>query len=296
MLDNAVCIVCGGGRGIGAATAKKMAEQGATVVVNDLGVDLEGGNETSEPVEAVVDDIVDAGGQAVPDFGDITDVRYTESLIRETAAEFGAVHCVANFAGILRDNMLYNMSEDEWDAVIDVHLKGHYSLLHNAAAHWRERYKDEEFDRQRSFICVSSGAARGTVGQANYSAAKAGVLGLMRSAARELSRYNVRVNAFWPLGYTRMIERMPEQYRERYDEDEHDPMAVATLPTYLASEDATDVTGCTLELHASELAFVSNPTEERVMIRDVVETGGWTLEEIGAQWEKLTKGFETDNG
>lgn len=296
MLENTVCIVCGAGNGLGEATAKLMAEKGASVVVNDLGVDLSGEEESGQPGQETVDDIRANNGEATVHLGDITDLDYTEQLIEDTVEEYGAVHSITNFAGILQDRMIYNMSEEEWDAVIDVHLKGHFSLLRNASSHWRERYKEEEFERQRSFLGVSSSAAIGYAGQANYAAAKAGVLGLIRDAAQELERYNVRTNSLWPDAFTRMIKSMPEEYQPDMSEETHGPSLVAPLPAFLASEEAEDITGCTLGLGAGDLSFISNPTKKRRIIKEVpadTYTGGWTPEQIAEEWEELTDGLET---
>ena len=176
MFDDTVCIVAGAGRGIGEDTAKLMADEGASVVVNDLGADLGGEGQDEQPAQETVNDILDAGGEAMVHYGDITELDYTVRLIQDTVDEYGAVHSVTNFAGILRDRMIFNMSEEEWDAVVDVHLKGHFSLLRNASRHWKERYEQEEFDRQRSFLGVSSSAAIGWAGQPNYAGLGRGVV------------------------------------------------------------------------------------------------------------------------
>jgi NAD(P)-dependent dehydrogenase (short-subunit alcohol dehydrogenase family) len=296
MLENSVCIVCGAGHGLGEATAKMMAEKGASVVVNDLGVDLSGEEEGDQSGQETVDDIRASGNEAMTHFGDITDLDYTQQLVEDTVEEYGAVHSITNFAGILRDRMIYNMSEEEWDAVIDVHLKGHFSLLRNASRHWRQRYKEEEYDRQRSFLGVSSSAAIGYAGQPNYAAAKAGVLGLIRDTAQELHRYNVRTNSLWPDAYTRMIKSMPEEYQPDMSDETHGASLVAPLPTFLASEEAEDITGCTLGLGAGDLSFISDPAKERQIIKEVpadTPTGGWTPEQIAEAWDELTDGFET---
>jgi NAD(P)-dependent dehydrogenase (short-subunit alcohol dehydrogenase family) len=297
MLDDAVCIVAGAGRGIGEETAKLMAAEGASVVVNDLGADLSGEGEDIQPAQAVVDDIVDAGGEAMIHYGDITDLNYTEELIDDTVEEYGAVHSITNFAGILRDRMIFNMSEDEWDAVIDVHLKGHFSLLRNASQHWKERYEEESFDRQRSFLGVSSSAAIGWAGQPNYAAAKAGILGLVRNCAQELYDYNIRVNSIWPEAYTRMYKSIPEEYQpEGMDDETHGPQLVAPLPSFFASEAAKDITGCTVGLGSGELSFISDPDRTRKIINEVpadTRTGGWTPEQIADAWDDLTDGYDT---
>jgi NAD(P)-dependent dehydrogenase (short-subunit alcohol dehydrogenase family) len=238
-----------------------MAEQGASVVVSDLGVDLSGEDADSQPAQETVDDIREAGGEAMVHYGDVTELDETEALIEDTVEEYGAVHSVTNFAGILRDRMIFNMSEEEWDAVIDVHLKGHFSLLRNASRHWKERYEAEDgFDRQRSFLGVSSSAAIGWAGQPNYAAAKAGVLGLVRNCAQELDRYDVRVNAIWPEAYTRMYKSIPEEYQpDAMGDETHGPHLVAPLPVFLASEAAEDVTGCTLGLGAASSPSSTTP-------------------------------------
>jgi len=261
MLDDTVCIVCGAGHGLGEETAVAMAERGATVVVNDLGVDVSGEGSDAEPAEETVERIEDAGGEAVAHFGDVTDFEYTERLVRETHERFGAVHSVTNFAGVLRDRMLFNMSEEEWDTVVDVHLKGHFSLLRAAGAHWRQRAKAGEIDRERSFTCVSSGVAVGNAGQANYSAAKAGILGLMRTAAQELQRYDVRVNAMWPTALTRMTEDLPGMAGA--DRETMGPQMAPAVPVFLASEESEGVTGCTLAIMGGDVAYVSDPARER---------------------------------
>lgn len=298
MLEDTVAIVCGAGRGLGEATAKLMARKGASVVVSDLGVDLSGEEADVQPAEETVDDIVDAGGEAMVHYGDVTDLADTEQLIEETVEAYGAVHSVTNFAGILRDRMIFNMSEEEWDAVIDVHLKGHFSLLRNASRHWKERHEAEDgFDRQRSFLGVSSSAAIGWAGQPNYAAAKAGVLGLVRNCAQELRRYDVRVNALWPEAYTRMYKSIPEEYRpDAMGDETHGPHLVAPLPVFLASEAATDVTGCTVGLGGGELSFIDDPDRVKRIVKEVpatTETGGWTPEQIADAWDDLTDGYET---
>lgn len=292
MLEDTVCIVCGAGGGIGEETAVAMADSGASVVVNDLGVDLTGGQPDEEPARETVARIEAAGGEATLHFGDVSDVEYTRELIEDAVERYGAVHSIANFAGVLRDRMIFNMAEEDWETVIDVHLTGHYSLLHNAARHWRERYKDDPFDRQRSFLCVSSGAAAGNPGQSNYSAAKAGILGLMRTTARELFQYDVRVNAFWPAALTRMTEGLPGV--GDLDPEEFGPQLVTAAPVFLASDRARDVTGCTVGLRGGQLSFVSDPERERSLAKDLESEGAWTPEEVADRWGELTEDFQTN--
>ena len=288
MLEDTVCIVCGAGHGLGEETAVAMADHGASVVVNDLGVDVSGEGSDAEPAEETVARIEANGGEAMAHFGDVTDLGYTERLVADAVDEYGAVHTVVNFAGILRDSMVFNMDESEWDAVVDVHLKGHFSLLRNVAAHWREQYKAGEIDRQRSFVCVSSGVAAGNPGQANYSAAKAGILGLMRTSARELHQYDVRVNAMWPTALTRMTEDLPAMAGA--DPESMGPQFVPAVPVFLASDHAEDVTGCTLGVAGGNVAFVSDPERERSLS---APDGKWTAEALAERWDELSEGFET---
>jgi NAD(P)-dependent dehydrogenase (short-subunit alcohol dehydrogenase family) len=292
MLDETVQVVCGAGGGLGEETAVAMAEHGAAVVVNDLGVAVDGEGGDSEPAEATVDRIEAAGGEALAHVGDVTDTDYAERLIADAVEAYGAVHGVTNYAGILRDSMVFNMDEDEFDAVVDVHLKGHFSVVRAAARHWRERSKAEGgFDRQRSLTCVSSGVAAGNPGQSNYSAAKAGILGLMRTSARELHQYDVRVNALWPTALTRMTEDLPGM--TGVDEDTMGPQLVPAAPVFLASENATDVNGVTLAIAGGNLAIVSDPERERTLSKDLDTDGAWTAAEIDDHWDELTDGIET---
>jgi NAD(P)-dependent dehydrogenase (short-subunit alcohol dehydrogenase family) len=292
MLASKTCIVAGGGRGLGKATAIELGRQGANVVVNDLGTTIDGDGASEEPVRETVEEIEAAGGTASAHFGDVTSLEYTESLVEDTVAEYGRLDGVVNFAGVLRDSFLVDMSGDEWDAVIDVHLRGHFSLLRNAAAHWRSRSKDEDgLDAQRSIVNVSSRSALGNVGQANYSAAKAGILGLTRTAAQELSRYDVRVNALMPTAYTRMIENIPEEQRP-FEEEDLPPEKVAPAIGFLLSDAAEDVTGCTIRAAGDMVGIVSNPENHRIGVKD----GGWTVEDLAEQFEaRVAEGLDLDN-
>ena len=287
-LEGTVQVVCGGGGGLGEETAVAMADHGATVVVNDLGVDVDGTDPDEGPARETVERIERAGGEATAHVGDVTDLGYTESLVAETVRGHGAIHGLTNFAGILRDSMVFNMDEDAFDAVVDVHLKGHFSLIRAASAHWRERHKREGFDRQRSICCVSSGVAAGNAGQANYAAAKAGILGLMRTTAQELHQYDVRVNALWPTALTRMTEDLPAMAGA--SEEGMGPRHVAPVGVFLASDDAEDVTGCTLAAAGDSVAFVSDPERERSLS---AEGDRWAVDELAGRFDELTEGFDT---
>ncbi len=280
MLSDKVCIVAGAGRGLGEAAAVELGRQGATVVVNDLGVDVTGEGESAEPAEETLEAVEDAGGSGMVHFGDISSLDYTESLIEGTVDEYGRVDGVVNFAGILRDGISYKMTGDEWDAVMNVHLRGHFALLRSAAAHWREEVSGDEDAAQRSILNVSSRAALGSVGQANYSAAKAGILGLTRTTARELYSHNIRVNALMPTAFTRMIEAIPEEKRP-FTREEMPPERVAAMVAFVMSDEAEDITGCTLRAAGNEIGLVTNPEITRIGYnRD-----GWTPQEIAEEFE-----------
>lgn len=278
MLSDKVCIVAGGGHGLGRAAAINLAQHGATVVVNDLGADVSGDGESAEPAEDTVEEVHAVGGDGMAHFGDVSSLEYTDQLVADTIDAYGRLDGVVNFAGILRDRISYKMAEDEWDDVIRVHLKGHFALLRNVGAHWREeaRATDGDLDPQRSFLGVASRAALGNVGQVNYSAAKAGVLGLVRTAARELVRYNIRVNALMPTAYTRMtVHGIPEEKRP-FSEDEMPPEKVAPMISFIMSDAATNISGVTLRAGGDTVGVVSDPEFVRLGYRE----NGWTADAL----------------
>lgn len=289
MLEDKVCIVTGGGQGLGESVAIELAKYGATVVVNDLGTDMSGEGASEEPAEQTAQAIRDNGGEAIAHFGDISDLEYTQSLVDDTIEEYGRVDGAVNFAGVLNDAISYKMSEDEWDRVIRVHLKGHFALLRPLAAHWREKDETEGLDPQRSFIGLSSTSVFGNIGQLNYSAAKAGILGFTRTAAIELNRLNVRVNALIPTAYTRTIESMPEE-RQPFSEDEFPPEKVAPIVGYLLSDEAEDITGCTVRAAGDMIGLLSDPEVTHLAYRD----GGWTPERIAESFREVTGGENLD--
>lgn len=294
MLTDRVCIITGGGRGLGRAVAVELAKAGASVVVNDLETTVDGEIKHADAAKETVEEIREQGGTAIAHHGDVANFEYTENLVQDTLDHYGAIHGVANFAGIIRDGISYKMTEEQWDDVVRVHLRGHFALLRNLAAHWRAKAKKDQFTSQRSFLCVSSDSAFGNVGQANYAAAKAGVLGLMRTAAREYHGFDVRVNALMPRGYTRMTEQIPKEHRP-YTPEERPPEKVAPLVTYLLSDKAADITGCTFWAEGDCIGLVTDPEIHRVAFND----GGWTAEDIAHSFHgTLGHGLElskTDN-
>ncbi|MFD1686959.1 SDR family oxidoreductase [Halobellus litoreus] len=286
MVDGTVCIVTGGGNGLGRAAAHELAGHGARVVVNDLGCEVDGSGSDASVPEDVASEIRDRAGTATAHHGDVSDFEYAERLIADTVEEYGRVDFVCNFAGVLRDGISYKLSEEDWRDVIETNLTGQFAPLRAAAKHWREASESQDgFDRQRSYLAVSAGAARGSLGQANYAAAKAGVLGTVRSVSNELVRSNVRVNALVPNGYTRMTETVPEEHRP-YTESEMPPEKVAPLVAYLASEAAEDITGCTLYAGGDRVGVFSDPTMEAVGVCP----DGWTLESLSEHFREDVAG------
>jgi NAD(P)-dependent dehydrogenase (short-subunit alcohol dehydrogenase family) len=281
MLDRKVCVVAGGGHGLGEATAIHLGELGATVVINDLGTGPSGESRDEEPAAKVAAKVEAAGGNAMAHFGDVTSLEYTQELIEDTVDEFGRIDGIANFAGILNDSFTHSMSGDEWDSVINVHLRGHFALLRNAAAHWRQKSKEEGLDSQRSFLAMTSRSALGNPGQINYSAAKSGVMGMTWTAAQEFSRYNARMNALMPTAFTRLIEEIPEEQRP-FTEEEMPPEKVAPMVGYMMSDAAEDINGCILRAAGDAIGLVSEPSIDRLAFQE----GGWTAEDIADRFRE----------
>jgi NAD(P)-dependent dehydrogenase (short-subunit alcohol dehydrogenase family) len=256
LCEGRVVIVTGAGRGIGRAHALAFAAAGAAVVVNDVGVALDGtGADGAGPAQQVVDEIVAAGGRAVANTDDVADWAGAQRLVQTAVAEFGRLDVLVNNAGFVRDRMLANLGEDEWDAVIRVHLKGHFAPLRHAAAHWRAESKAGRQPEAR-IVNTSSGAGLfGSVGQGNYSAAKAAITGLTLVAAAELGRYGVTVNAIAPSARTRMTEEVFAQMMAA-PADGFDAMApenISPLVVWLGSIESAGVTGRVFELEGGKV-------------------------------------------
>jgi NAD(P)-dependent dehydrogenase (short-subunit alcohol dehydrogenase family) len=248
-----VCIVTGAGRGIGRSYARALAAEGAAVVVNDLGGSRDGTGADAGPAQAVVDEITSTGGRAVANTDDIADWAGAERLISQAVEAFGGLDVLINNAGILRDKMLTNMTEEEWDAVIRVHLKGTFAPAHHAAAYWRARAKAGQTNDARIINTTSVSGIYANTGQANYGAAKAGIATFTIIAARELARYGVTVNAIAPGAITRLTEdiEIPESMKVLLD-----PEAVAPVCVWLASTQSTGVTEQVIE-SSGEGIFIS---------------------------------------
>jgi len=241
-LDGRVVIVTGAGRGIGREHALLYASEGAKLVINDLGGDVDGTGADAGPAQQVVDEIKGMGGEAVANTDSVTDWEGGQRLVNTAIEAFGDLHVLVNNAGILRDRVLVNMTEGEWDAVIDVHLKGHFVPSRWAAAYWREQTKAGK-EVKGSIINTASGAMLGNSGQTNYTAAKAGIAAATSVMAMELARYGVRANAIAPLARTRMTLQTPGMAdaiaapEDGADFDLWDPANISPLVAYLGTED-----------------------------------------------------------
>ena len=248
-----VVIVTGAARGIGREYALHLAAEGAKVVVNDIGTDRGGHGRDHSAAQEVVDEIIANGGAAIANADDISDWAGARNLIESTVAHFGALHGLVNNAGILRDRMMVNMEESEWDAVVNVHLKGTFAPSHHAAVYWRSIQKQTgEPASGRIINTTSSSGLFGNIGQTNYGAAKAGIAAMTVIAARELKRYGVTVNAICPHAQTRMTESLRERTPEEI-ESRH-PRWISPVVVWLASQESDDVTGRIFEVGGGFLA------------------------------------------
>ncbi|AYJ51633.1 SDR family oxidoreductase [Rhodococcus sp. P1Y] len=280
LLEGRVAIVTGAGRGLGREHALELARLGAAVVVNDFGVTLAGDGTGETPAQEVVSTITAAGGRAVVNTADVADFEAAEAMVRQAIDTFGHLDILVNNAGFVRDRMLVNTSEEEWDSVIRVHLKGHFAPLRHAAAYWRAESKAGR-TRAARVINTSSGAGlQGSVGQATYSAAKAGIAGLTIVAAEELAPYGVTVNAIAPSARTRMTEG-PFAEAMAAPVDGFDAMApanVSPIVAWLASEESADVTGRVVEIEGGRLTveegWVHGPSLDVSRRWDPREVGG----------------------
>jgi NAD(P)-dependent dehydrogenase (short-subunit alcohol dehydrogenase family) len=254
-LNGKVAIVTGGGRGIGREHALALARAGAKIVVNDLGASMAGEGEDAGPAEQVVNEIKELGGEAVVNGANVADFKAAGELVRQAIDEFGRLDILINNAGILRDRMIVNMTEEDWDGVINVHLKGHFAPTQHAAAYWRERSKAGEELKARIVNTSSPSGVFGNVGQTNYGAAKAGIAAFTIIAAQELGRYGVTVNALAPNARTRMTQSAvgdaPEQGFDLLDPANNSPLVVA-----LCADEAQGITGQVFLVHGGVVSVL----------------------------------------
>lgn len=264
--EGRVCIVTGAGRGIGREHALMLAAQGARLVVNDIGGEVDGSGRSTGPAQDVVDEIVAAGGEAVVNGDDISTWDGSERLIAQAVDAFGRLDVVVNNAGILRDRMLANMTEAEWDAVIAVHLKGTFGPSRHAAAYWRERTKAGDTVDGRLINTSSPSGIYGNVGQTNYGAAKAGIAAFTVIAAKELARYGVTVNAIAPAALTRMTENLGMGQADDMTKAMLSPRWIAPIVCWLASSESAEVTGRVFDVTGQALSVAEGwhrgPTQE----------------------------------
>jgi NAD(P)-dependent dehydrogenase (short-subunit alcohol dehydrogenase family) len=259
LLDGKVAIVTGGGHGVGRGEALELAAQGAKVVVNDLGGSVSGEGADKRPAEEVADLIRGSGGEAAANYDDVADWNGAKNLVQQAVDQFGRLDVLVNNAGILRDKMLFSMAEDDFDAVIRVHMKGTFVCTHHAANYWREQSKAGNQPRAAIVNTVSSAGLQGNVGQINYGAAKAGIAAMTIITSLELSRYGVRANAIAPGGMTRMsgavVKDMELKEPEEYGEfNAMNPGNSAPMVVWLASDQALHVTGQVFRAVGSTIA------------------------------------------
>ena len=289
-LEGRVAIVTGAGRGLGREHALLLAAEGARVVVNDLGAALDGTGDDRTPAEQVVDEIRTRGGEAVANADDVADWEGGRRLVETALARFGDLHVLVNNAGTLRDRVIVNMTEEDWDSVVHVHLKGHFVPTRHAAAYWRARAKEGVEVRASVVTTSSTSGLLGNPGQANYGAAKAGIAAFSAIAAQELGRYGVRVNCIVPAARTRMTESTPglsdivRAPAEGAGFDIWDPANVSPLVAFLATEDCP-FTGRTFFVQGGTVRNFQNWTLTEAIDRPA----RWTVEELRAEMAKLAQ-------
>jgi len=281
-LTNRNAVVTGAGRGIGRAVAMLLAQEGANVVVNDPGVSVDGTGHDNGPAEQVANEIKQAGGNAVANYDSVATAEGGENMVRQCVDAFGRIDILINVAGILRDRMIFNMSEEEWDAVINVHLKGHFNTIKPASMLMRQ----QRYGRIVNFSSISG--LRGNSGQANYGAAKAGIAGLTRVVARDLGRYGVTTNCIAPGAMTRMVAQVPESARQlraargmgpapaQQAIAERTPEQVAPMTVWLCTDDAWNVNGKIFHVSGGTVSLA----HEETPIRQITKDGKWTIEEL----------------
>jgi NAD(P)-dependent dehydrogenase (short-subunit alcohol dehydrogenase family) len=274
LLDGKVAVVTGGGTGIGRAVSLDLAKAGAKVVVNDYGVSVDGRDPSSEPANEVVAAIRSAGGQAVASPESVATMAGGRAVVELALRDFGDLHIVVCCAGILRERMIFNMSEEEWDAVIAVHLKGHFTVMQPATRHMREK-------KTGSIITFTSTAGlEGSPGQPNYSAAKEGIVGLTRSTALAMARYGVRCNAISPTADTRMTQRLPGERRGLATATP--PEAIGPVATFLASDRAAHITGQIIGVRGTEVTVYAH----QAPLRTATSVEPWSPERLADIWDR----------
>ncbi|MGQ9460706.1 MAG: SDR family oxidoreductase [Candidatus Bathyarchaeaceae archaeon] len=293
LLEGKVAIVTGAGRGIGRGEALLLAKKGAKVVVNDVGGGFDGEGKHHGPADDVVKEIIDFGGEAVPNYDSVVDFQAAQRIIDTAINNFGKLDILVNNAGILRDRMIFNMTEEEWDAVLGVHLKGTFNCARHACAYWREQHKAGKPVAGRIINTVSDAGLVYNPGQSNYGAAKAGIAAFTLIVAKEMARYGVTSNVVVPLARTRLttdatpslapLMSTPEDMEKKFGFDVLDPENIAPLVVYLASDDAKDITGQVFRIVGGTVWLL----ESWHSFDKITKPGRWTPEELGPKIKEL---------
>jgi NAD(P)-dependent dehydrogenase (short-subunit alcohol dehydrogenase family) len=288
-LKDKVALVTGAGRGLGRSHALSLAAEGAKVVVNDIGAATDGTGADQTPAQQVVNEIKNNGGEAVADYGNVTILADCEKMVQTAIDTFGAIHILINNAGVLRDRMIFNMSEEEWDVVIKTHLYGHWNCIRAASSHFRQQ-------RYGRIVNTSSEAGLGNLGQANYSSAKEGIVGLTRTIARDLGRYGVICNAIRPRAGTRMTltDELIEAWKKSggaglaagkditVEEFLPPPECVTPFVIFLCTDEAAaaNINGYTFLVVGGEIALFSEPQLIKSISKDLKKDGIWKVDEL----------------
>lgn len=285
IVEDKVVVITGAGRGLGKCHALAFAEEGAKVVVNDVGTEWDGVGQASGPADDVVKEIKDSGGEAVSSFESVTDFQGAKRIIECAVDNFGKLDVLVNNAGFLRDKMTFNMTDEDWKSVVDVHLTGTFNCGRWAAAYFREESKAGRLERGRIINTISHAGLIGNPGQSNYGSAKAGIAALTMIWARELQRFGVTCNAIAPMARTRLTQ-MTVGFPEAPPDgqfDEYAPENISPLVVYLASDEAQGITGRVLSIRGGKLEYF-----QPWQLGKSLDIGRkWTVEEIGVRIHEL---------
>jgi len=293
LLEGKVAIVTGAGRGIGRGEALLLAREGAKVVVNDVGGGFDGKGEHHGPADDIVKEIRDLDGEAVTNYDSVVDFQAAKRIIDTAISNFGKLDILVNNAGILRDRMIFNMTAEEWDAVLGVHLKGTFNCTRHACAYWREQHKAGKPVAGRIINTVSDAGLVYNPGQSNYGAAKAGIAAFTLIVAKEMAKYFVTSNVVVPMARTRLttdatpslapLMSTPEDMEKKFGFDVLDPDNIAPLVVYLASDDAKDITGQVFRIIGGTVWLL----ESWRSFDKITKPGRWAPEELGPKVKEL---------